>query len=497
MCRRVVAYYLIFSLASLACTVGAGWQLMRMSTAGLDSGAGPVESQTEAPQLSSHGTSWLALGALLSLAILGGGAVVLQRTLRVADQIDRQLSNVDAHTIEGALQVGVVLGRGASARGWNRLVEFASHAASQEGLHQRLSAALEQYRRQESEVILNGLPEGVAVTDQRGRISFANPTMQALLCETNEEQPPALPIGEAMYSLLSTAAGADEIAPFLDTGGQHRNVIVEVIRQDDEDESVLRIARHPLRAVDGGSTGRHIWSARDVTQQKLAEKMHADFVNSATHELRTPMANIKAYAETLALEDHLEVEEQKEFCNTINAEVSRLSRLIDDLLNIESMEVGSLSLNRSETDVERLLQEKVETARPQMTQKDLTFMVSLPDKLPEMTIDKDKIALALDNLLGNAAKYTPSGGEVALRVDVDDSVLQIQVQDSGVGIGQDDLSKVFDKFFRSDDPRVRDETGTGLGLAMTREIVHLHGGEISVQSKIDEGTTFSMTLPLG
>jgi two-component system phosphate regulon sensor histidine kinase PhoR len=305
-----------------------------------------------------------------------------------------------------------------------------------------------------------------------------------------------------IYDTLSSEAAHSELAPLLDAEGHERNVVVELTRGETAGDCVLRVARHPLRAGSGAAGGSgaisgHIWSIRDVTQQKLAERMHNEFVNSATHELRTPMANIKAYAETLAGADELNLEEQKEFCNTINSEVSRLSRLIDDLLSIESMEVGSLALARQETDVERLLREKVEMVRPLMEKKKLAFHVSLPEKLPKMCIDKDKVALAIDNLLGNAAKYTPAGGEVSLRVDVDEQTLHVHVQDTGVGIAPEEVSKVFEKFFRSEDPRIRDETGTGLGLAMVREIVHLHGGEIEVQSRLNEGSTFGFTLPMG
>jgi signal transduction histidine kinase len=131
-----------------------------------------------------------------------------------------------------------------------------------------------------------------------------------------------------------------------------------------------------------------------------------------------------------------------------------------------------------------------------MNQKGLTFDVRIPEKLPELKMDKDKVATALVNLLGNAAKYTPDGGRVALKVTVADGVLQIQVEDSGVGIAEEELGKIFDKFFRSSDERVRGETGTGLGLSLAREIICLHGGDITARSELDRGSTFMVTLPL-
>jgi two-component system phosphate regulon sensor histidine kinase PhoR len=236
---------------------------------------------------------------------------------------------------------------------------------------------------------------------------------------------------------------------------------------------------------------------RDVTQQKLAEEMRDQFVDTATHELRTPLANIKAYAETLTLADVIDVEQQKQFLNTINSEATRLARFVDDLLSVSSMELGSLSLNKQVTDLNRMLNEVLAKVRPQVDEKRLAFEVVLPEKMPEPEIDKDKIATVLVNLLGNAVKYTPAGGRVTFRVNINVQQIEISVEDSGVGIAESDLRKVFDKFFRSQDPRVQEQTGTGLGLALAQEVVRLHGGRITVESEINKGSTFSVLLPLG
>ena len=133
------------------------------------------------------------------------------------------------------------------------------------------------------------------------------------------------------------------------------------------------LRRRPPAASSGRSTSGFVWSVRDITQQKLAEEMRDQFLDSATHELRTPLANIKAYAETLALSEMMDVEQQKEFCNTINAEATRLARLHRRPAQLSSMEVGSLSLNRQKVDLERLLREIVGKVEPQMEQKEICF----------------------------------------------------------------------------------------------------------------------------
>ncbi len=161
------------------------------------------------------------------------------------------------------------------------------------------------------------------------------------------------------------------------------------------------------------------------------------------------------------------------------------------------MELGSLSLNKTVTDLGRMLNEVVLKVRPQVEEKGQTFETKFPEKLPEPELDKDKIAAVLVNLLGNAVKYTPEGGRVALRVNVTDHQIEMSIEDTGVGIAEDELPKVFDKFFRSQDPRVQQETGTGLGLALAQEVVRLHGGQITVESELNKGSTFTVILPRG
>jgi two-component system phosphate regulon sensor histidine kinase PhoR len=275
-----------------------------------------------------------------------------------------------------------------------------------------------------------------------------------------------------------------------------RPVITELAREENGQRRMLRVARHPICPAGSSQQESHVWLVRDVTQQKLAEEMRDQFVDTATHELRTPLANIKAYAETLALADVIDIEQQKQFLNTINSEATRLARFVDDLLSVSSMELGSLSLNKQVTDLGRLLTEVLTKIRPQVAEKELELEVVLPEKLPEPELDKDKIATVLVNLLGNAVKYTPEGGRIAFRVNITDQNIEIGVEDTGVGIAADEVGKVFEKFFRSSDPRVQAETGTGLGLALAQEVARLHGGCITVESEINKGSTFTVTLPL-
>lgn len=433
-----------------------------------------------------HAAAWV----LGPVSVIVAGSYVLRRTLRPMSKIESQLSELAAAPVDAPVEIKQTEGASTIGAGWNRLVSQLGQRSTQPALESRLGHVLEAFRQRKSDQILNTLPDGLAVTDADGRITFANQALRALL--GSEE---AL-LGKTMADCLELDAAAHPEHPLLDTELLLRDVVAELSRSGDSSQGVLRVARAPVRGGDAAKGQGHVWSVRDVTQQKLADQMRNQFVFSATHELRTPLSNIKAYAETLALSDVLSVEQQKEFCNIINNEATRLARLIDDLLSISRMQSGSMTLDRRVTETERLLRETLENVRPQMVQKKITLEAHLPDKLPELIVDKDKIAVALVNLLGNAAKYTPSGGRVTMTVEMRNQQLLVHVEDSGIGISVEDLPKLFDKFYRSNDPRVQEITGSGLGLSLTHEIIRLHGGKLTVQSELDKGSKFTMTLPV-
>ncbi|MBM4076586.1 MAG: hypothetical protein FJ267_13225, partial [Planctomycetes bacterium] len=273
------------------------------------------------------------------------------------------------------------------------------------------------------------------------------------------------------------------------------NLVFELHRSNQIRDGIYRISRQQVSDPECGQP-RMIWTVRDITQQMLVDEARNSFVSLATHELRTPLGNIKAYAETLAIHEGIDVERQKEFCNIINAEATRLSRFVDEMLNISQIESGSMTLDRRECDLGRLLDDVVTHVRPQMEQKQITFEVKLPPKFPALKLDKDKFESALINLLGNAAKYTPEGRTVSFNVEFHGQQIGFSVSDSGIGISEEELPRIFEKFYRSRDERVRNIDGNGLGLSFTQEVVQLHGGRLSATSELNKGSKFTATIPL-
>lgn len=434
----------------------------------------------------------LALGVGLALILLAAGVLLTRRCLRPACDVERQMHRFACSPVLSAGDVEPIQGATPFGAGWDRLVHLIRSLDQSENLHERLETAVSDYQQRKGELVLDALTDGIAVTDHEQRITRANNALGSIL---NLEHYPEGLVGVSIEEALARKAGKDTDQPVVESGHRGHRIVSEITCPGGDEDVVLRVCRTPLVIEAGAGKGGYVWTVRDVTQQKLADRMRDQFVNAATHELRTPMANIKAYAETLALGEVDDVEQQKMFCNVINDEVTRLARFIDDLLHLSRMEVGATTLQLQVTDMGRLLEETAKKVQPQMAQKNLKFTKEMPAKLPELIIDKDKFAVAVINLLGNAAKYTPEGGAVRLHVALQENAIQIDVEDTGIGIAEDEVSKVLDKFYRSSDPRVHGETGSGLGLSLAQEIVRLHGGQLTVSSQINKGSKFTILLP--
>ena len=358
-------------------------------------------------------------------------------------------------------------------------------------LDEKLSRSLSQANESHWKWVFASFPDGLCLTDAAGNIRHSNMAFDALL--SLEEADREKSIDEILLAQFSR--GAEDVRNRLVRGMTVCSA--ELWRTDEPDGGILRLNCSPFHNDDGRNEGL-LWCLRDVTQQKLADEMRNQFVFTATHELRTPLANLHAYAEMLTLKENadIDVEKQKEFCNIIRSEAGRLARLVDELLNISQMEGGGLSIVRKDVDLERLLKDAVSNVESEMDRNQQTFEFLPPAKYPKLKGDREKLASALVNLLGNASKYTPQGGHIRFVAELTDGHIQLHVEDTGFGIPEEELSRVFDKFFRSDDERVRDKPGNGLGLAFTHEVTRLHGGSVTVKSEVNKGSRFTMTLPV-
>jgi two-component system phosphate regulon sensor histidine kinase PhoR len=211
--------------------------------------------------------------------------------------------------------------------------------------------------------------------------------------------------------------------------------------------------------------------------------------------MKAPLAGIKAYVELLADGDAEDETERDEFLGVINGQADRLQRLIDNLLNIARIEAGVVKVSKQARSINEILTETLSVVEPAAQAKQITLAADLSPLYLGALVDRDMLAQAVINLLSNAVKYTNNGGRVTLRSRLADHEIQIEVEDTGVGLGEEDCRRVFEKFYRVEENKAM-AAGTGLGLALAQHIVEdVHGGKLTVRSKLGEGSTFCITIP--
>lgn len=339
------------------------------------------------------------------------------------------------------------------------------------------------------EQAVNIIPTGIIILDRAGVVKRAN-NMGAILAGSTVAEI----TGQTLSQILSDEPIL-ELLLSLREGRMTRRTI-EVRRQTAVGEAVLRVQCRGLRKDDAGAA---LITLEDITQQRVADASRGLFVAQATHELRTPLTNMRLALETV-MEDEAELPPaMAPHLNMLSGEVRRLERIVGEMLAVSEIEAGSIKLARGSIQIERLLAEIEADHRPHAVEHGLTLTFSLPPKYPQVFGDRDKLGQALQNLVGNAIKYTPTGGSVTVTIceSADGKQLQFMVADTGFGISTEDQAKLFSRFGRGSDPRVAKIVGTGLGLALSREIARLHGGDITIQSELNKGSTFTLGIPLG
>ncbi len=233
-------------------------------------------------------------------------------------------------------------------------------------------------------------------------------------------------------------------------------------------------------------------------QVRQANQAKTEFISLVAHELRTPMTSIRGYADIL----HRGIlgpltPQQAEFIATIRDNVQRMQLLVSDLQDVSRIETGNLRLQVHPTALGEALDSALRSTQPLIQERSQELHVDVPEELPTVQADPTRLAQILINLLSNAAKYTPEGGQIDVRAWSTDTHVHCAVADTGIGISPQDQERLFTKFFRSEDPAVREMTGTGLGLCIVKNLVEMQGGTLTVQSHLGHGTTVTFTIPLG
>ena len=265
-------------------------------------------------------------------------------------------------------------------------------------------------------------------------------------------------------------------------------------------EGITRMSRGDLSArvnVRGKNEFAGLASAFNSMSERLEQldKSRNQFVSNASHELKTPLSTMKILIETLLYQDPIDPGMTKEFLTDVNKEIDRLNRIVSDLLTLVNIDSGAMKLNLSDLDISGLLQEQVKRLSPLARENGIELECTAGGAIV-VPGDPLKLQQVIYNVIDNAIKYTPRGGEVHCSVARSGRMAVIRIADTGEGIPEEDLPHIFDRFYRVDKARSRETGGTGLGLSIVKQIVMSHGGTITPESTLGKGTTFTIQLPL-
>ncbi len=337
--------------------------------------------------------------------------------------------------------------------------------------------------RARQDALLDSMIEGVLVLDETNRVQFANRAFAEMFAT----------VGALSGKGVLEAVRVHEVAEIVERTGQEGRVIDHEMRLPGESERWLQVNAAAITTVERRRLGT-VLVFHDLTRLKRLERTREEFVGNVSHELRTPLSLIKGYAETLldGAKDNPEV--ATKFLQTIDRNARRLDLLIQDLLTISALESGRIAMNPQPVALRAVVDRSLDDLKSQATARRVSLVNQLPDLAAHA--DETRVEQVLSNLLENAVKYGRENGTVIVGGrETGDGKLEIFVKDDGPGIPPEAQERVFERFYRVDKARSREQGGTGLGLAIVKHIVQAHGGNVWVQSEPGKGATFFFTLP--
>lgn len=344
----------------------------------------------------------------------------------------------------------------------------------------------EKLQAEQLSTIIDNTASGLVLIDEKGYIHVVNLKFLAMFGKTSKDY-----IGHLYYDVLEN----EEIHKAVQHTFLYEENIKEYFTQSKPTgRTYIEIIGAPIFDEMNMLKGA-LLVLYDITEFKNLELMRKDFVANVSHELKTPITSIRGFAETLMdgeVEDETSI---KEFTGIIYEESKRLQLLIDDLLILSRLERDEFELNISELEIKALVKDIIPMIRHRAEEKEITFKTDIDDTLI-IQGDLEKLKQVLLNLLMNAVNYTPTNNEITFRIAKDETHVKIEVIDSGIGIDDEFISRIFERFYRVDRARSRNTGGTGLGLAIVKHIVELHDGHIEVESELDKGTKFTVFLPV-
>ena len=339
--------------------------------------------------------------------------------------------------------------------------------------------------------IVHNMGEGMLAVGPDGKILMANTTAEEILGITKND------IGRPIKEVVKD----EHLLTLMKNMSPDKEGIlkkdIELYSKSEDTKKILSTSSAVIEDANGNTMGM-VTILNDITKQREIEKLKQDFLTGVSHDLRTPLVAMGKSVSMLLGKNSGEVSKiQGEFLSIIDRNLKRLTILINDLLDLSKLEAGRMKINPLPSSIEKTIDESIQSLKIWARTKSINLQKKIPAGIREIYFDPNRIIQVLNNLLSNAIKFTPNGGEIAVEVEMDKekSELIVTVQDSGVGIPPEDLDKVFEKFYQVEDSASSGTGGTGIGLAIVKQIVELHGGKVWVESQKGKGTRFSFTLP--
>ena len=347
----------------------------------------------------------------------------------------------------------------------------------------------ERFREGEFSVqaVFGAMLDGLVVVDDRRHVRMMNREFRRAF--GLEEAEPGEPLLEVIRH-----ASIDRLVAEAIRAREPRRESIQMSRGPSEGRE-MEVSAVPL-GEDSGQTEGAVVLFHDVTQLRQVEEIRRDFVANVSHELRTPLSIFRGYLETLLDDPHQPPGELLRILEVMERHSDRLNALVEDVLSLARLESPAAELDLSEINLREFLQEILRDWEKRLEAKQLKSRLDVPPDLPMLEADENRLQEVIYNLLDNAVKYSQSRGGITLRAAVEGDRVRISVSDEGIGIGENDLPRIFERFYRADKARSRELGGTGLGLSIVKHIAQLHGGTAEAQSEPDKGTTISVLLPI-
>ena len=343
--------------------------------------------------------------------------------------------------------------------------------------------------KKETEAVIRSVAEGLVVVDAQGKVVMMNPAAEKLLGISAKEK-----IGKLLMENLKDEQLVSLVKSTLEDGEKE----IKLTSQQDETKKVLRASSAVVENENGQTVGM-VMVLSDITKQKELDQLKSNFISNVSHELRTPLVAIdKSISLMLTQEADRLSPTHEQFLTIAQRNLKRLTMLINNLLDLAKLEQKKMDLRTETVSVESVINECIDTLNAWANTKSISLNKNIQEGLPCVNIDPLRVGQVLTNLLGNAIKFTLNNGTITVeaRLSAEGKAIQVSVQDTGIGIAKEDLTKVFDRFYQTGERISTDISGTGIGLSIAKEIVELHGGRIWVESEKGRGAKFIFTLPL-